>query len=447
MPNQKSICVLSHSFKVNATLNFGDLNVILRDMPKGSNPILIVDPKKYYDHIHNENGILNAANKNIYQYGFADFESSSLFDIQSLSLKHIYLDDKRQIRLELTSIKWVIILDPRCELGMLFYMFDLKVQSENCLEVLSQTKIFRFLRPPGRDSSMCNLKVYDNEVCVGHVSLYSIFESCFPKLSKSINFLESKPIQFHYLDQIAYNYYLDSVDSKNEFEREAHCYNLLRIPQKPNEEVEMRYFEKNQNHVYENSSIYAFAMAEGIVMMSAYKSPKELVSKFFAAHVLSLFPKKLVHMLPLDIGVGSSGDFRISSETVGSLKQARKEISLISYITSMPVSQDTDIQEVFTLGKSNFFSGGDHMAVKSALNDLNSILLEEAESADAERERKIALFIGVLGITGFISFLFDYLVIDKNRKLIDTLEFPYNALPFLLFLLIFIFIWNFLRRR
>ena len=73
--------------------------------------------------------------------------------------------------------------------------------------------------------------------------------------------------------------------------------------------------------------------------------------------------------------------------------------------------------------------------------------MEEADEANSERERRIGLILGVLGITGFISFIFDYLLISKNKKFIDTLDFPFNTLPFLLFLVTFIVIWKFLNTR
>jgi hypothetical protein len=71
--------------------------------------------------------------------------------------------------------------------------------------------------------------------------------------------------------------------------------------------------------------------------------------------------------------------------------------------------------------------------------------MEEAAKANSEREQRIGLILGVLGITGFISFIFDYLVVSKNQKFIDTLDFPFNALPLLLFSVVFIFIWKFLK--
>jgi hypothetical protein len=71
--------------------------------------------------------------------------------------------------------------------------------------------------------------------------------------------------------------------------------------------------------------------------------------------------------------------------------------------------------------------------------------MEEAAKANSEREQRIGLRLGVLGITGFISFIFDYLVVSKNQKLIDTCDFPFNALPLLLFSVVFIFIWKFLK--
>ena len=131
----------------------------------------------------------------------------------------------------------------------------------------------------------------------------------------------------------------------------------------------------------------------------------------------------------------------MSKEFVRNLKQIRKDINLSNYYVSLPISQYSEIQEIYNPSKRN-----------SGLNDTTFnegalLLMEEADEANSEPRGRIGLILGILGITGFISFIFDYLLISKNQKFIDTLDFPFNTLPFFLFLVTFIVILKFLNKR
>jgi len=435
---EKSICILSHSFTLDSASSFDEFQSELSSLPTSRNPITLVDPKKYYPHIYQNKGILNIEDRNIFQFEIAGFNERDFSGIEDLLDKTIYLDDEKKIELDVSSIKWMFILDAKCELGFLFYIFDLEIRSENCLESLSKTKIFRYLKEPGKDPKnyMYKLKVCENEKIIGYTSFYSILTNCLGKLSDGLNFLEAKPLQFHFLGKSAFS---------NDFERESFCYKLLRIPANPNIEIDKKYFDKNQKHVYENSSIYAFSMAEGIVLTSFEKTPKMLVSNFLATQIILLFHRRFEHVISRFMVKNCLNHSEMSKEFVRSLKQIRKDMNLSNYYVSLPISQYSEIQEIYNLTKIN--SGLNQTALKEAFNEAALLLMEEADEANSERERRIGLILGVLGITGFISFIFDYLLISKNKKFIDTLDFPFNTLPFLLFLVTFIVIWKFLNTR
>jgi hypothetical protein len=345
-----------------------------------------------------------------------------------------YIDDEMKIEVELGSIKWIFILDKKYQLGLLFYVFNLKTRSNNCLESLSKTKIFRYFKEPGKDK-MYKLKVFGNDKVAGYLSFYSIFKECFGSFCDKMKFLEAKPLQFHFLNKASF-----SIQEN----RESNCYNLLRIPANANIEVEKRYFSNNVTHVYENSSVYAFSMNEGIVLMSPYKSPKELVSNYLATQIVFLYHRRFEHVVSGFMEKHSLSSSKISKSFIKGLKQIRKDMNLSNYYVGVPISQYSEIQEVYNLTKLN--SGLNYVAVKEAFNEAAILLMEEAEEVSNERERKIGLILGVLGITGFISFVFDYLLISKNQKFIDTLDFPFNTLPFFLFLITFILIWKFLNK-
>lgn len=386
--------------------------------------------------MYHNGGILNIESKNIFQFSIADFEVKELGGVGLHFDNYFFLDDEKTIELDLHSVRWVFIVDPFSEFGLFFYIFDLKITSDNALETLSKCKIFRYLKESS--TNINKIKVVNaNNNFSGQTSFFSIFETYFSDVSNEIQFLEPKPIQFHYLDKSAYY---------NEKDRDSHCYNLLRMPAKPNREAEKRYFEKNQNHVYENSSIFAFSMAEGLILTSAYKTPKMLVSNFLASQIITLFHKRFVHILSKGMDGAYVSEGKISNTLVESLKNMRNEINICNYYLSMPISQYSEIQEIYNLTKTNFFSESNQNLVKEALNEVTTIIMRRAEDENNERDRKVGLILGVLGITGFISFIFDYLVISKNQKLIDALEFPFNSLPIFLFFIIFVIIWKFLNK-
>jgi hypothetical protein len=432
--------MLCQSFVMRSGFEFNELIKTFNGFPKPTSPILITDRSKYFKHVASETGILHIEQKNIIQFSIRDFDQTTLGEFRDLFNKEVYWGDEKNIELRPESVKWIVILDPSSEFGLLFYHLEFKIFGDNCLQKLAENnKHFRYLKDPG-NQPLKQLKVYDADQKSKEISLVEIFEKCVPSLSDKIEFLNSRPVQFHYLDK---NSFL------NESERESYCYNLLRIPASPNKEIEKKYFLKNQNHIYENSSLFSFVMSEGAILTSPYKSPKQLVSNFFTAQILALLQKERIIFLLSNQAKQMYNDSNgsISRQHINRLKEVRKVINLTSFFSSMPISQYSEIQEVYSHLKNNFLSGADFIEIKGSINEVSMLIQEEAEQESIDRERKIGLILGVLGITGFISFIFDYLIISKNQKLIDTLEFPLNALPFFLFLLTFVIIWRFLNTK
>ena len=431
----KSICVLAQTFCMNSPADFKELQSMLEYLPASRNPLRLVDTKKYYPHLYQNNGILNIDTKDIFQFEIDGFEKKKIDGIDNIQEKIFCLDDEGNCEVNFSSIKWIFILDRKYQLGLLFYVIDLKTRSHDCLESLSKTKIFRYFKEPGNDS-IYKLKVFENGKGIGYLSFYSIFRDCFGSLCDKMKFLEAKPLQFHFLDKMSYHIPAN---------RESNCYNLLRIPADSNVEVEKKYFSQNTGHVYENSSIYAFSMTEGIVLTSPYKTPKELFSNFLATQIVFLFHRRFEHIVSGFMEKHSLSNSKITKSFIKGLKQIRKDMNLSNYYVGVPISQYSEIQEVYNLTKLN--SGLNYAEVKEAFNDAAILLMEESEEINNEREKKIGLILGVLGITGFISFIFEYLLISKHQKFIDTLDFPFNTLPFFLFLIIFVIVWRFLHKN
>lgn len=432
---QKSICVLAQTFCMNSPEEFKDFISKLEHLPASPNPMRLVDTKKYYPHLFQNNGILNIDANDIFQFEFKSFEKNKFKDIENIQEKIFYLDIEKCSEVVLSSIKWVFILDRKYKLGLFFYVFDLKTRTNNCLETLSKNKIFRFFKEPGNDN-MYKLKVFSGGIGIGSISFYSIFKDCFGSICDKMKFLEVKPLQFHFLDTVCYGI------PEN---RESNCYNLLRIPKHSNLEIEKKYFNQNSGHVYENSSIYAFSMNEGIVLMSPYKTPNMLFSNFIATQIVYLFHRRFEHVVSGFMEKQTLSTRKVTQRFIKGLKQIRKDMNLSNYHVGVPISQYAEIQEVYNLTKMN--SGLNFVMMQNAFNDAATLLMEEAEENNSEREKKIGLILGVLGITGFISFIFDYLIISKNQKFIDTVDFPLNTLPFILFLITFVVVWKFLNKN
>lgn len=438
VPKYKSICLLAHTFCLSDPAKFEDLHKEISSLPKSKNPLNLIDKHKYYTHVSRNEGILNIDTKNIYHFEIGSFEINSLEGIESLKEKFIYLDDEMKCELFFSSIKWIFVLDTKYKLGLLFYAFDLEIQSNNSLETLSKNKIFRYLRgpenkPDGPSNNTYKLKVFDKDEVIGYFSFYSLLKKCFGALCDNLNFLEAKPLQFHFLNKQQFDIPKD---------RYLHCYNLLRIPSNSKYEIVERSFNQRIGHVYESPSIYAYLMNEGLVIMAKDKPPKDLIKNYFATQIIFLYHRRFEHIVSSFMEKESDATNGISSSFIKKLKQIQKDFKFSNYFTNLPISQYSEIQEVYNLTKLN--SGLNHDGLKVAFNEAAELIVDEAEEARADRERNIGIILGVVGLTGLISFIFDYLYISKNQKFLDILDFPFNTLPFFLFFLIFIIIYRYL---
>jgi hypothetical protein len=190
-------------------------------------------------------------------------------------------------------------------------------------------------------------------------------------------------------------------------------------------------------------------MNEGAVTMSPTKSPKQLFPNFFTCQLLAIIQKeRIIHLITSHAKNTDSRSLgALSNENLVKLKELSMIINYTNYYGSFPISQYTEIQDIYCHLKSNILSGSDFESIQSTLNELTLILQEETERKINHRDKTIGLILGVLGISGFISFIFDYFYVSKNQKFLDGLEFPFNLLPIVVFLLSFILIWRFISKN
>jgi hypothetical protein len=435
---QKSICILSNRFEINSNVDIPSLRNSLNSLPKSVKPINLIDKKRYYKHLWQHGGIMHFDQGDIFQINAIDLHSPNLtseFD----SLNHqIYLDELKQIEFKYETLTWIIFLDNKNNYGLLINFFELIHYNDLPLKTLSENKIFRYFKEPG-ESEMYKLKIFNSNNKINNISIFTIFSKSCNTISSQIDFVNPKPTQFHFFDKAVYH---------NEHEKESICYNILRIPATSNNIIEEKYLHRNNHHLYENSSIYTFAMNEGVVLMSPYKTPRQLFPNYFPIVLLVLMQKELIsHLFASQSQIINLKSLNENSkQMLDKIKHLRDVIHITNYYFSLPISQYSEIQDIFLHIKKNL-SGYDTDNLRTSLNELTLLVQESAERESNEREKNIGVFLGVLGITGGISFIFDYFFISTDKKLLDSLDYPFNLLPIITFLVSFFLIWRSLNKK
>ena len=430
---QKSFSVISSRFEKRIGFDFNSLSTEIKLLPQLEEQLKLIDTTKYDSHVWKKGGFGHIPKEDIIQIDLKKFDSFS-----SYLSKEIYVDDSKRIELRIDSLQLIIALDSTGNYGLLLFLFELNYRDVSPLEGLAENKIFRYFRGPGKDE-LNKFKVFQGHEKIEEISLYDIFKICLPGLDEKVLFPVPKPTQFHFLDKSEY---------LSELNKDSYCYNILRLPASKNEEAEDKYFRNSDHHTFENSSIYFFCMNEGAVIMSPYKSPKQLFPGFFPVFFLALIRRELVlHLVKKQAETMDIKNLlNNESRQIQMLNELRKKIYLSTFLTSLPISQYSEIQAIFRMMNHNF-SGDDLNELKMSLNEIITLIQEENDKESGDREKSISVFLGVLGITGAISFIFDYFFISKNEKILDSLEFPLNLMPLFIFILTFLFVWRFIRKK
>jgi len=433
---QKSICILSNRFELNENADISILHKRLTALPKASKPLSLIDKQRYLKHLWQHNGIMHLEQNDVFQINASDLYYQNLaseFD----NNHQLFLDEGKQIEFNFNTLTWLILLDTKNSFGLLINYFELIHHSDTPLKTLSNIKIFRYFIEPG-NSDMYKLKVVNGQTRVNITSLFSFFSKSCTGVTSQITFTDPKPMQFHFFDKAIY---------QNEQEKDSLCYNILRIPGDSNKQSEERYLQRNHHHFYENSSIYTFAMNEGAILMSPYKSPRQLFPNFFPVVLFVLLQKELIfHLITSQTQFINLDSLHQNSKfMLPKFKKLKDVIHLTNYYYSLPISQYTEIQEIYLHLKRNL-SSFDTDLLRN-ISELTSLIHEAAQKESSQREKNIGVFLGVLGVTGFISFIFDYFFISKNQKLLDLLDFPLNLLPIFIFFISFFVIWRIINKN
>jgi hypothetical protein len=187
-------------------------------------------------------------------------------------------------------------------------------------------------------------------------------------------------------------------------------------------------------------------MAEGSVIISPKdKSLKKLFIRFFPVHFLAIINKEIItHLISMLALKVNFSEIEFTDTYLKDLKRLTCKINGYNFISVLPVSPYSEIEEIYYRLKSNLNSRSSGDSIGSTLNEITTLVQEETERLKQEREKKIGYFIGALGLTGLISYFFDYVYISNNEKLIDGIIYPLNLVPILLlFILFFVFLFIF----
>jgi hypothetical protein len=219
----------------------------------------------------------------------------------------------------------------------------------------------------------------------------------------------------------------------NEEDKDLNCYKALRIVGKASSNQDLH----QDQYSYSDPRIYSFAMNEGLILSEKNRSAQQLLSKYSPILYQSVFIKlgftDVSHKL-------SNSDLRINPRAslfdpkkIKRLRELRKMFLLLRFSMKISLSHYHEIELLRAYFMKNFSTVSDFDELTTALEDLFDFLEDERDRESSERESKIGWLLGILGVTGFVSFVFDYVFVNGNVRLIDYLSGPTTWFPLLSF--------------
>jgi hypothetical protein len=136
-----------------------------------------------------------------------------------------------------------------------------------------------------------------------------------------------------------------------------------------------------------------------------------------------------------------------NSDKIDSIRELRKYFLLIKFSSKVPISNYNEIEKMRAYFLQKFSSEIDFEMFSDSLEDLFAFLQDERDREDSSRNEKMSLILGVLGITGFISFIFDYIFVNGEVRLIDYLKGPTTWFPILTFFLVTVLFYPLIKKR
>lgn len=375
------------------------------------NEFIKYEKDRYYDFLHED--ILNLKDSRIHS-------------------KEILLKDRillgKQNNLEIKKIKISLVIFEIHHYGILFFDYTYLTYESNVFEELSETIQLRYLGKDKKYYKDPNLLCYSNNQ-EKKFSWLDLFKSEYPTLFEHVDFYTNKLSRIHLLSHFVLN------ENSNFTEL---AYNALRITGKSKGQID----DESQISPSIQPRIWSLAMNEGIILIEQAKSAAELKKKYAPIIFQSIFIKLgFMHVAFQLSSIGS--ELRINSKSglknssnIEKLKDIHRMFLLLKLSSKVPKSHYDEIEHLRLYYIKQFSSNIDFEAFSDSLEDLFEFLQDQRDRESSDRENKIGWILGVLGVTGFVSFIFDYVFVNGNIRLIDYLRGPYTFFPLVSFIFI-----------
>jgi hypothetical protein len=348
--------------------------------------------------------------------------------------------------IELEDFHVTMLAFPEQQTGVFIFHFDWIALSDDPLSEISYFYELRFLgleknRIYGRNENLIKTKNNTSE----YKSWSDIINDEFsdtPHLLENIEFYSNKLGRLHLID---YN----SIDlSKEDFLLKA--YDAIRIVgenkgESTNVQSDMK--------LYTDPRIKSFAMNEGFVILEKGLTAQKLHEKYAPILYQGIITKLAFTDISYRL-LASESEIRINprkgiknSNKIDSIRELRKYFLLIKFSSKVPISNYNEIEKMRAYFLQKFSSEIDFEMFSDSLEDLFAFLQDERDREDSSRNEKMSLILGVLGITGFISFIFDYIFVNGEVRLIDYLKGPTTWFPILTFFLVTVLFYPLIKKR
>lgn len=325
--------------------------------------------------------------------------------------------------LKILNLKISLIIFPRQSNGVMFFEYDWVSNEENPLHMISDLTSLRYFgtqKKFNRQENLLKVQGADDE----YLSWLTLAEREIGNQIGSFNYYSNKLGRIHLLNNTVFNRSEDT---------DLLCYNALRIVSKASGSHTLH----QDQFSYSDPRIYSFAMNEGLILSEKNRSAQQLLSKYSPILYQSVFIKLGFTDVSYKL---SNSDLRINPraslfdpQKIKRLRELRKMFLLLRFSMKISLSHYQEIELLRAYLMKNFSTVSDFDELTTALEDLFDFLEDERDRESSEREGKIGWLLGVLGVTGFVSFIFDYVFVNGNVRLIDYLSGPTTWFPLLSF--------------
>lgn len=393
----------------------------------------------------------------LFKYGkdrYFRFLKSDILNLNDAKIRRYHIKKQFLVggnkNIELEDFYLTMLVFPEQQTGFFLFDFNWTSQSDDPLSEIADFYELRYLGiENNRRTTSNNDKRSENLIKIkNNTSEYTwsdIINSEFsdtPNLLENIEFYSNKLGRLHLIN---YN----SIDLNNE-EFFLKAYDAIRIV--GNNKGESSNVQSDMT-LYTDPRIKSLAMNEGFVIYEKGLTAQKLHEKYAPILYQSIITKLAFTDISYRL-LAFDSEIRINprkgiknSDSIDSIRELRKYFLLIKFSSKVPISNYNEIEKMRAYFLQKFCSDIDFEMFSDSLEDLFAFLQDERDREDSNRNEKMSLILGVLGITGFISFIFDYIFVKGEVRLIDYLKGPTTWFPILSFLLVTVLFYPLIKKR